>query len=51
MKIPDIMRIFATIVFLVFMWLGHKWALYFAVTMISISIEMIGYMFLKIIKK
>lgn len=51
MKISDYIRIAVTIIFLVFMWLGHKWALYLAVTMISISIELIGYLLIKLIKR
>lgn len=51
MKIADYIRIATTVVFLVFMWLGHTWALYLAVTMISLSIELIGYLLMKLIRK
>jgi len=48
--VTDIIRIFLTGVLLIFVWLGHDWALYLAVTVIAVAIEGLSYQIGRLIK-
>jgi hypothetical protein len=42
MKVGTFIRLSLTIAFLVFMWMGYKWALYLNITLMAISNEIIS---------